>query len=212
MHRTMMALALVSISAVALAQDAAPPAGQNKPEAKPAADQAAPAAQTALDFTMKNIDGKDVSLAQYRGKVVLIVNVASQCGMTPQYEGLVALHNRYEKDGLVVLGFPCNQFGGQEPGTEKEIKEFCTGKYDVKFPMFSKVDVNGDNACGLYKHLTGKDTNEKFAGPIKWNFTKFLIDRDGRVIARFEPRVRPESAEVTGAIEAALKASGGEKK
>jgi glutathione peroxidase len=133
-----------------------------------------------LKFKMKSIEGKDVDLAHYNGKVILIVNVASECGYTPQYKGLQALHEKYAKDGLVLLGFPCNQFGKQEPGSEAEIAEFCESKYGVKFDMFGKVEVNGKEACDLYKYLTSKDSNPKFAGPIKWNFEKFLIAQRSR--------------------------------
>ncbi|RLS35502.1 MAG: glutathione peroxidase [Planctomycetota bacterium] len=159
----------------------------------------------ALNFTVKTLDGKEVDLAKkYEGKVILVVNVASQCGLTPQYKPLETLSKAYEKDGFVVLGFPCNQFGAQEPGTAEEIKEFCKANYDVTFDMFSKIDVNGEKAAPLYKYLTGKDTNPKFAGPIGWNFEKFLIGRDGKVVARFKPPVSPDSEDVVKAIEAEL--------
>ena len=159
----------------------------------------------ALNFTVKTLDGKEVDLAKkYEGKVILVVNVASQCGLTPQYKPLETLSKTYEKDGFVVLGFPCNQFGAQEPGTAEEIKEFCKANYDVTFDMFSKIDVNGEKAAPLYKYLTGKDTNPKFAGPIGWNFEKFLIGRDGKVVARFKPPVSPDSEDVVKAIEAEL--------
>jgi glutathione peroxidase len=127
-----------------------------------------------LKFTMKGLDGKDVDLSQYQGKVVLIVNVASQCGYTPQYKGLQQLYETYKKDGLVILGVPANEFGKQEPGTDKEIAEFCTSNYGVTFPMLSKVVVKGKDQVPLYKFLTSKETDPKFAGDIKWNFTKFL--------------------------------------
>jgi glutathione peroxidase len=143
-----------------------------------------------LNFKMTGLDGKEVDLAQYQGKVVLIVNVASKCGYTPQYKDLQALYAKYSKDGLVVLGVPCNQFGKQEPGTEKQIAEFCTAEFGVTFPMLAKVDVNGDNACPLYKFLTSKDTDPKFAGKIGWNFEKFLISRNGE---RFRRRSRTSS-------------------
>ena len=140
---------------------------------------------TVHEFRAKSIDGTDVSLSDYRGKVLLIVNVASACGFTPQYAGLEKVHDKYKDRGFAVLGFPCNQFGRQEPGTNKEIAEFCTSEYGVTFPMLAKVDVNGKNACPLYKHLTGKDTDPKFAGAIKWNFEKFLVARNGEIVARF---------------------------
>jgi len=156
------------------------------------------------DLTVKDIDGKDTPLKNYQGKVLLIVNVASKCGLTPQYSGLEALQKKYEAKGFTVLGFPCNQFMGQEPGTNEQIKQFCTSKYNVTFPMFDKIEVNGPNRAPLYVALAGKDS--PFPGDIKWNFGKFLIGRDGKIIKRFEPRTTPESPEVTAAIEAALAA------
>jgi glutathione peroxidase len=157
-----------------------------------------------LDYTMKSLSGKQVDLSKYLGKVVMIVNTASKCGLTPQYEGLQDLHEKYAGRGLAILGFPCNQFGGQSPGTSRDISEFCAKNYGVTFDMFAKIEVNGPGACPLYKYLTSKETNPKFAGSIKWNFNKFLLDREGNVIARFEPRVRPDSPEVIGAVENAL--------
>jgi len=157
-----------------------------------------------LNFTMKSLAGKDVNLAQYLGKVVLIVNTASKCGNTPQYTPLEALNEKYGAQGLVVLGFPCNQFKSQEPGTDEEISAFCTIKYGVKFDMFSKIDVNGPTQCPLYKFLTSPETDKPFAGPITWNFEKFLIARDGTVVARFKPKTKPDSSEVVSAIEAEL--------
>lgn len=158
----------------------------------------------ALGFEVKDIDGKGVNLDQYQGKVILVVNVASKCGLTPQYKGLEALYDKYKEKGLVVMGFPCNQFGGQEPGSETEIKQFCSSKYDVTFPLFSKIDVNGPGAAPLYKFLTSKDLQPAGKGDISWNFEKFLVDREGKVIARFSPRTKPEDAELIKAIEAAL--------
>ncbi len=161
---------------------------------------------TALSGQVQTIDGSNVDLGQYKGKVLLVVNVASKCGYTPQYKSLQAVYSKYEKDGLVVLGFPCNQFGGQEPGTATEIKEFCSTKYNVTFPMFAKVDVNGDNASPFFKTLTATDTKPTGKGPVKWNFEKFLIGRDGQVIGRFGSGTKPDSEELTKAIEAALNA------
>jgi glutathione peroxidase len=158
-----------------------------------------------LNFKMTGLDGKEVDLAQYQGKVVLFVNVASKCGYTPQYETLQALYAKYSKDGLVVIGVPCNQFGKQEPGSEKEIAEFCTSTYGVTFPMLAKVDVNGAAACPLYKFLTSKDTNAKFAGKIGWNFEKFLVSRNGEVVARFASKVDPAGEEFQKAIADELK-------
>ena len=156
------------------------------------------------DFTMKSIDGQQVSLGSYSGKVVLLVNVASKCGFTPQYAGLEALYTKYKDKGLVIVGIPANNFMSQEPGTDAEIKTFCTNKYNVTFPMMSKISVKGDDKTPLYVFLTGKDTDPQFGGDIKWNFTKFLFDRSGKPVARFEPNVTPDSPQVTAAIEAAL--------
>jgi glutathione peroxidase len=158
----------------------------------------------ALNFKMKSLDGKDVDLSTFQGKVVLVVNVASQCGYTPQYKGLQALHEKYAKDGLVVLGVPANEFGEQEPGSNEEIASFCAKNYGVKFPMLTKVVVKGDDQVPLYRYLTSKETNPRFAGPIKWNFTKFLINRNGDIVGRFEPAVTPESAEINRAIKTEL--------
>ncbi|TXT36165.1 MAG: glutathione peroxidase [Planctomycetota bacterium] len=157
-----------------------------------------------LKHEMKSLTGKKVDLAKYKGKVLLIVNVASQCGATPQYKPLEALHEKYHDKGLAVLGFPCNQFGEQEPGSDKEVAEFCQKNYGVKFDMFSKVDVNGDKAAELFKQLTSKETLAKDAGPVKWNFEKFLISKEGKVVGRFRTGVEPDSDEVVKAIEAEL--------
>ncbi len=165
--------------------------------------QAIPAlAGSIYDLNVKDIEGKETSLAQYKGKVLLIVNVASHCGLTPQYKALESAYEKYKDKGLVVLGFPCNQFNGQEPGTNEEIKKFCTTKYNVTFPMFDKIDVNGENRHPLYVALAGKDS--PYPGDIKWNFGKFLISKDGKIVKRFEPKTTPDSPEVTQAIEAAL--------
>jgi len=158
-----------------------------------------------LDFTLNSLDGKPAPLAEYRGKVILIVNVASKCGYTPQYTGLEKIYEKYKDQGFVILGFPANNFGGQEPGTNEEIKTFCSSKYQVTFPMYSKVSVKGADSAPLYQFLTDKQSNPASGGEIKWNFTKFLVDRNGKVIARFEPATTPESTDVTGAIEKALK-------
>ncbi|MBX3734437.1 MAG: glutathione peroxidase [Verrucomicrobiae bacterium] len=156
------------------------------------------------EIPVKDIDGKDTSLKAYDGKVVLVVNVASKCGLTPQYTALEALYRKYKDQGLVVLGFPCNDFGGQEPGSPAEIKEFCSTKYDVTFPLMGKLHVKGPEQHALYAQLTGKDA--RFPGDIEWNFGKFLIGRDGAVLVRFSPRTAPDAPEVTQAIEEALKA------
>jgi glutathione peroxidase len=162
------------------------------------------AASNVYDFTLNNIDGKPMPLADFKGKVVLMVNVASQCGYTPQYSGLEALYEKYKGEGFVIVGFPANNFGAQEPGTNEEIKTFCSRKYNVTFPMYSKVSVKGDDQTPLYKYLT-KDTAAPIAGDVKWNFTKFLVDRKGNVVQRFEPAVTPDSADVTSAVEKLLK-------
>ena len=158
-----------------------------------------------LQFTVKDIAGNPVKLSKYRGKVVLVVNVASRCGATPQYRGLQELHDKYAEKGLAVLGFPCNQFGRQEPGSEKQIRAFCTKEYGVTFDLFSKIDVNGKTASPLYQYLTGDRVALKDTGPVKWNFEKFLINRSGRVIGRFRTGVRPAQIEKT--ILAALEKS-----
>lgn len=153
---------------------------------------------------MNSIKGTAAALSEYAGKVALIVNVASKCGLTPQYTALEAIFRRYSARGFVVLGFPCNQFGGQEPGTEDEIQTFCSTKYDVTFPMFAKLDVNGDARAPLYDFLTSAATAPEGPGDILWNFAKFLVDKQGNVIARFSPTEAPDSATLAAAIEAAL--------
>jgi glutathione peroxidase len=160
-----------------------------------------------LQFTMASLDGKPVDLQTYRGKVVLIVNVASKCGYTPQYAGLEKLNESYADKGLAILGFPANDFGQQEPGTDSEIAEFCRKNYGVRFDMSSKIAVTGDNKAPLYRYLTSKDSNPTFGGEVKWNFEKFLVGRDGTIVGRFSSKVDPASAELTKAIEAALAAS-----
>ena len=162
------------------------------------------AASNIYSFTLNSIDGKPAPLAEYKGKVVMIVNVASQCGYTPQYAALESIYEKYKDQGFVILGFPANNFGAQEPGTNEEIKTFCTRKYSVKFPMYSKISVKGDDQAPLYAYLT-KETGPGITGDIKWNFTKFLVDRNGNVVQRFEPATTPDSKDVTGAIEKALK-------
>src|SRR5271166_2134337 len=157
------------------------------------------------DYTLPSIDGKPAPLDQYKGKVLLLVNVASKCGFTPQYKGLESVYEKYKDQGLVVVGFPANNFMSQEPGTNEEIKTFCSRTYNVKFPMYSKISVKGDDKAALYEFLTDKNTNPNFGGDIKWNFTKFLVDRNGKIIARFEPKVTPDSPEVISALENALK-------
>lgn len=157
-----------------------------------------------LSFTVKSISGQDVDLAKYKGQVVLIVNVASQCGLTPQYEALEALYEKHRDQGLVVLGFPCNQFLGQEPGTDAEIAQFCSATYKIKFPLFSKIEVNGAGAAPLYKHLTSVETKPQGKGKISWNFEKFLIGKNGEVVARFSPPTEPDAPEVFAVIQKEL--------
>jgi glutathione peroxidase len=154
-----------------------------------------------LDFTMKSIDGKDVPLEEYKGKVLLIVNVASHCGFTPQYQGLEALYRRYKERGFAILAFPANNFGGQEPGTDTEIKSFCTSKYGVTFDMFSKISVAGKDQHPLYRFIT---SDPHVGGDIRWNFQKYLVDRNGTLIGKFFSNVEPLSKELTSAVEAAL--------
>jgi glutathione peroxidase len=158
------------------------------------------AATSIHEFTMKDIDGKQMPLKSLQGKVVLVVNVASQCGYTPQYAGLEALYRKYKDRGLVIVGVPANNFGSQEPGSDEEIKQFCSRKYSVTFPMLSKVSVKGSDTAPLYQYLTATQ-----GGDVRWNFTKFLVGKDGKVISRFEPGVKPESAELAAAVESALK-------
>lgn len=155
------------------------------------------------DFKVNNIDGNEINLADYKGKVLLIVNTASKCGFTPQYDDLQTLYKKYEEQGLVVIGFPANNFGGQEPGTDEEIKTFCLTKFDVEFPMMSKVSVKGDDIHPLFKELTTAET-ASFSGDINWNFEKFLIDKNGNLVERYRSRTKPLSEDITSAIEAEL--------
>jgi glutathione peroxidase len=188
-----LAIGIVVMNQAALAEEGAKKEGAKAQGAK------------ALDHEMKTIQGKKVNLAEkYQGKVVMLVNVASKCGATPQYEQLQALHEKYGKKGLAIVGVPCNQFGKQEPGTEAQIVEFCKGTYGVEFDMLAKVDVNGEDAAPLYKYLTSEKTDPKFPGKIKWNFEKFVFDREGNVVARFDTKTKPDSKEVVEVIEAEL--------
>jgi glutathione peroxidase len=157
-----------------------------------------------LNFTMKSLSGQDVNLSKYQGKVVMIVNTASKCGYTPQYKDLEALYRKYQDKGFVILGFPANDFGHQEPGTDQEIAQFCHDKFDVTFDMFSKISVKGSEKAPLYKLLTESATDPKFPGEIKWNFEKFLIAKDGTIVARYPSKVKPLSDEVVSAVEAEL--------
>jgi glutathione peroxidase len=159
-----------------------------------------------LDFTVKTIDGKEQNLSEYKGKVVMIVNVASRCGYTPQYEALEKVYKSYADHGFVILGFPANNFKSQEPGTDEQISTFCKSKYGVTFPMMSKISVAGDDKAPLYKFLTQKETAGEFAGEIGWNFNKFLVDRNGNLIARYNSKTKPDDSQVTGEIDKALDA------
>jgi glutathione peroxidase len=162
------------------------------------------AASGIYSFTLNSIDGQPAPLADYKGKVVLLVNVASKCGFTPQYSALEATYEKYKSQGFVILGFPANNFGAQEPGTNEEIKTFCSRKYNVTFPMYAKISVKGEDQAPLYSYLT-EDTGTSIVGDIKWNFTKFLVDRNGNVVQRFESAVTPDSPEMVAAIEKQLK-------
>lgn len=195
--RILLTTSLILTGALVMTQAASAAGAKSKSEES--------ATASPLNVEMDTLDGKKVNLAdKYKGKVVLLVNVASKCGNTKQYKPLEALHEKYGKQGLAIVGVPCNQFGGQEPGTAKEIAEFCEATYGVKFDLLSKVDVNGDNAVPLYKTLTSKDSDPKFAGKIPWNFEKFLFNRDGQVVARFNHRTSPDTPEVVAAIEKEL--------
>ena len=165
---------------------------------------AADSQSSIYDFTMETLSGDSLSLSVYRGNVLLVVNVASKCGYTPQYKGLQQIYEKFKKKGLVVLGFPANNFANQEPGSDAEIRDFCTTNYGVTFPMFSKISVKGSDQHPLYTYLTSKETNPEFAGKITWNFNKFLINRDGKIISRFQSSDKPESDKVIHAIESAL--------
>lgn len=168
------------------------------------ASNAVPKENSIYEFTVTDIDGESVNLEKYKGKVIMFVNTASECGYTPQYKGLQAIYDKYKDEGFVILGFPANNFGGQEPGTEKEIKEFCTLKYKVTFPMFAKISVKGDDQHPLYSFLTNEKTNPKYSGDVTWNFNKFLADKNGEIIARFSSKEVPESKEITNTIEKAI--------
>jgi glutathione peroxidase len=161
---------------------------------------------TLYDFRARSLEGEERSLGDYRGRVALVVNVASRCGLTPHYAGLQALYERLHERGLEVLGFPCNQFAGQEPGSEEEIRSFCSTRYGVTFPLFSKIDVNGPGRHPLYAWLTTEPTSPDGPGDVQWNFAKFLIDREGRAAARFAPQTDPAAPELAAAIERALDA------
>jgi len=201
--RVLASLLILAGIATAITACSSAPISQNEavntvpgPSAKPA-----PTANSIYEFTMKDIDGKEVSLGDYKGKVLLVVNVATYCGNTPQYEALEKLYEADKDKGLVVLGFPANEFGAQEPGSDSEIKKFCTSKYNVSFPMFSKIVVKGDGIHPLYQWLLA---NAPYHDDVEWNFGKFLIGRDGKVIGRFNPKVKPDDPELVKAVDSAL--------
>lgn len=203
-------LLATSLSACFLAFAACADDSRDKPGAAPQPPAAAKKTVTAetaaspLEFTMKDIDGKEVELSRYKGQVVLLVNTASECGMTPQYKQLQEVYTKYKDQGLRICAFPANNFGGQEPGDNPEIKAFCTSEYGVTFDLFAKVSVKGDDCCELYKYLTSKEKLGDHGGPIPWNFTKFVIGRDGKVLQRFGPRTKPDDDAVIKLIEKAL--------
>jgi glutathione peroxidase len=205
-----LALGGFTLAAVSFAADPKP--------AKPVAGEVikdptgAPGKSSPLDFKVNTIDGKEVNLADLKGKVVMIVNVASRCGNTKQYAPLQAMYEKYKEQGLVIVGFPANEFGKQEPGTDEQIKEFCTSKYNVSFPMMSKIVVKGEGIHPLYAYLTQKETAGEFAGDIQWNFQKFLVDRQGNLYARIAPGTSPDNAKVVAAVEKGLAQKGPEQK
>ena len=186
----------------AVAENASPADESKGPATAPEAAMAHETNLYAIDA--KSLDGADGKLSQYKGKVVMVVNVASKFGYTPQYTGLQALYEKYKGKGFVIVGVPANNFGSQEPGTNEEIQAFCSRTYNVTVPMYSKISVKGDDKAPLYQFLTDKAANPETGGDVRWNFTKFLVDRNGRVIGRFESKVTPDSADLTGAVEKAL--------
>jgi glutathione peroxidase len=201
--RCLVAAASFALTGTLIAADSKTPA-KKPPVADVIKDPTNMAAKNSpLDQKMKDIDGKEVDLSQYKGKVVMVVNVASKCGNTDQYKQLGEVYEKYKDKGLVVIGFPANQFGGQEPGSEAEIKEFCSKNYDVKFPMMSKIVVKGEGIHPLYKQLT---STEGFAGDVSWNFQKYIIDRNGAVIAKIAPKTKPDAPAVVAELEKALAA------
>ncbi len=209
MKRAGMYLLAVSLAMVSVSCDSETPQGSQQatpPANPPAGNQAeAPApAKPLYTFELNDIEGEPAKLEQYNGKALLLVNVASKCGYTRQYAGLQALYTKYQDAGLIVLGFPANNFGAQEPGTNEEIKNFCSTTFNVTFPMFAKISVKGDDIHPLYAFLTSAESNPDFAGPIKWNFNKFLADRKGNVVGRYDSKVEPMSEELVADIEKAL--------
>lgn len=211
MAKTVAFFLLVSLALIGISCDQEQPQGKEagNPPSPARADLEAAAltpAKPLYAFELNDIDGKPVKLGQYAGKALLLVNVASKCGYTKQYAGLEALYEKYKDQGLVVLGFPANNFGGQEPGTNEEIKAFCTSTFNVSFPMFAKISVKGADIDPLYAFLTSAETDPKFAGDIKWNFNKFLVDREGNIVARYDSDVEPMSETLTAEVEKVLQA------
>jgi len=206
MRFCLVALTSLSIAGTVVAADAKPAAPTKKPAAGDVILEptSAPASQSPLSHTVKDIDGKDADLSKLKGKVVMFVNVASKCGNTPQYKQLQEVYEKYKDKGLVVVGFPANEFGKQEPGTNEQIKEFCSSKYEVTFPMMGKIVVKGEGIHPLYQQLT---STPKLDGPVSWNFQKYIVDRNGAVIARIAPKTKPDDAKVIEVIEKALAAA-----
>ena len=206
-HKTPVLTALAAALGFAglLFTQPAPVSGHHHAGEQPQALSSQPAkTPSALSFTVKTIDGQDKPLSDYAGKAVLVVNVASKCGHTKQYAGLQKLYEQYQDQGLVILGFPANNYGGQEPGTEQEILEFCTGRYNVSFDMFAKVSAKGDDIAPFFKYLTEHAPDDGKGTDIRWNFEKFLIDREGNIVKRFRSRVKPLDKKLVNAVEAAL--------
>ena len=198
--------ALADKNVVAAPRNATPGKAQNAAKNKTKNNAKKKGVAPILNFTMNSLAGKPVALSQYKGKVILLVNTASQCGFTPQYAGLERLHEKYAAQGLQILGFPANDFGAQEPGSDAQIGEFCRANYGVKFPMFSKIAVTGKSKAPLYQFLTESKTDPQFAGEVQWNFEKFLVSRDGKIVGRFVSSIAPDSPVMTKAIEAQLSA------
>lgn len=201
-HLSILAIATIMLGTLALSARALAdePSGKKKSEPKQTSSNKDDAKMPALRFKVKDIDGNLQNLSQYHGNVILVVNVASRCGLTPQYKGLQELYEKHKDRGFVILGFPANEYGRQEPGSDSEIKDFCSKNFKVTFPMFSKVVVKGEGISPLFAYLTSKEAGHDFGGEIAWNFNKFLIDREGRLVGRFEPRVAPDAEPLVDAV------------
>lgn len=202
--RTFQKLSLIAVAMVLAAGCAIGPTRSAPQEKEVQKEKTVPGKLPLASFKMNSLDGEPVELSRYSGKVLLIVNTASKCGYTKQYAGLQELHRKYSGQGLAVLGFPSDDFGGQEPGTDEQIGEFCRQNYGVEFDMFSKVKVKGEEKTPLYNYLTSEQTNAQFPGEVGWNFEKFLIGRDGKIVARYKSKITPESEEIVKAIESEL--------